>query len=131
YINKPEDAKTEQELILLLQRLSEEATVLIISGRERNNLEQWFGNLPIGLVAEHGVWEKINEEWVQVPNITHEWKDELAYLLQDFVDKAPGSFIEEKSYSLAFHYRNANNIDSDELVPEMILSLSSFCAING
>ncbi len=28
----------------------------IISGRPRRTLEEWFGKLPISLIAEHGVW---------------------------------------------------------------------------
>ena len=30
--------------------------VAIVSGRPRHTLEEWFGQLPISLIAEHGVW---------------------------------------------------------------------------
>ena len=33
-----------------------------------------------------------------------EWKDQIKPLLKLYVDRTPGSFIEEKEYSLVWHY---------------------------
>ncbi|HKB43279.1 MAG TPA: trehalose-phosphatase, partial [Chitinophagaceae bacterium] len=35
-----------------------------------------------------------------------QWKEEIRNILQVFVSRCAGSFIEEKSYSIAWHYRN-------------------------
>ena len=36
------------------------------------------------------------------------WMDNIQPILQTFVDRTPGTFIEQKKYSLAWHYRKAD-----------------------
>lgn len=80
--------------------------VIIISGRKHENLEEWFAKLPVDLIAEHGAWTKnYQEEWVQLSGLDSQWKQEINPILETYVDRTPGSFIEEKSYSLVWHYR--------------------------
>ncbi|WP_462245435.1 trehalose-phosphatase [Ferruginibacter sp.] len=38
-----------------------------------------------------------------------DWKKQLLPILQVYSDRAPGAFVEEKSHSLAWHYRGAEN----------------------
>lgn len=80
--------------------------VVIISGRERVSLEERLGDLPIDMVAEHGVWLRGRDgQWVTAGPMTDEWKPRIRPVLDLFVDRTPGSFVEEKDYSLAWHYR--------------------------
>ena len=53
--NLPEDAKSDPELIELLQQLAEDKKnhIVINSGRDHLTLEKWLGQLPITLAAEH------------------------------------------------------------------------------
>lgn len=49
----------EKPPLELLDRLSElvedsSNTIFLVSGRSKQNLHDWFGHLPIGLVAEYG-----------------------------------------------------------------------------
>ena len=45
--------------------------VTIISGRPRRTLEDWFGKLPISLIAEHGVWlRNKNADWHMLKTMT-------------------------------------------------------------
>jgi len=61
------------------------------------------------LVAGHGVWiREWGESWRLIENIKNEWKDEIRPVLEVFVHRTPGSFIEEKDYSLAWHYRKCD-----------------------
>jgi len=32
--------------------------LVLISGRDKTTLQNWFGDLNIALIAEHGVWNK-------------------------------------------------------------------------
>lgn len=108
---KPEDAKPDKELKIILQELikDDKNKVVIISGRERGSLERWFSDLNINLVCEHGIWIKeAGGDWKKLFSIDNGWKDNIKPLLQLYVDRTPGSFIEEKDYSLAWHYRNAD-----------------------
>jgi trehalose 6-phosphate synthase/phosphatase len=81
--------------------------VAIVSGRDAATLEQWFGYLPLTLVAEHGSSLKMrNETWQQLVTVSDHWKDQLRRMMQLFVTRCAGSFIEEKTNTLAWHYRN-------------------------
>ncbi|MFN8253531.1 MAG: bifunctional alpha,alpha-trehalose-phosphate synthase (UDP-forming)/trehalose-phosphatase [Ferruginibacter sp.] len=84
--------------------------VVIISGRPHHTLEKWFGHLPIDLVAEHGVMQKKNgTEWETTIKADTAWKQKLLPILQVYTERTPGSFTEEKTHSLAWHYRGAEN----------------------
>lgn len=81
--------------------------VAIISGRDAGTLEKWFGHLPLTLVAEHGASLKMrNESWQQLVAVSDQWKDKIRRIMQIFVTRCVGSFIEEKASTLAWHYRN-------------------------
>jgi trehalose 6-phosphate synthase/phosphatase len=81
--------------------------VAIISGRDAGTMEKWFGHLPLTLVAEHGASIKTrNESWQQLVTVSEQWKDQVRRIMQIFVTRCVGSFIEEKTNTLAWHYRN-------------------------
>src|SRR5690606_19096257 len=98
--------------------------VTIISGRKYSNLESWFGNRPYYLIAEHGIWSNYpNHDWHLVPGLSNSWKTEVNQILQRFTDRTPGSSIEEKSHSLAWHYRKVERAfglrQAQELLQEL------------
>ncbi len=84
-----------------------ENEVVIISGRKHDTLEQWLGDLPVHLVAEHGVWRRpTGEEWSTDESVRDAaWQGKAHEIMEFYVDRTPGSFIETKSHSLAWHYR--------------------------
>ncbi len=79
--------------------------MVIVSGREKDTLEKWFADINIGLVAGHGTWlrERIGQ-WKTVKPLNNKWKTQIKPLLELYVDRTPGSFIQEKEYSLVWHY---------------------------
>jgi len=40
--------------------------------------------------------------------LRNDWKEEIRPILELYVDRTPGSFIEEKEFSLVWHYRKAD-----------------------
>ena len=101
-------ASPDQELYDIITRLSDDPAnrVIIISGRRYETLEKWFGHLNLDMIAEHGAWQKqLNEEWKSLPLLTDKWKQDVKTVLDTYTDRTPGSFVEEKSYSLVWHYR--------------------------
>ena len=61
------------------------------------------------MIVEHGVWISQNgEDFRMLENVKKDWMDKILPVLESFVDRTPGSFIEQKNYSLAWHYRNTD-----------------------
>lgn len=61
------------------------------------------------MVAEHGAWYKMEgEKWQRFAKLHIAWKEELRPIFMQFSDRTPGSFYEEKNYSLAWHYRKTD-----------------------
>jgi trehalose 6-phosphate synthase/phosphatase len=101
-------ASPDKELYEILENLSSDSAnkVVIVSGRRHETLEEWFGHMNLDLIAEHGAWQKHKgEEWKSLPLLTDVWKQEVKAVLDTYTDRTPGSFIEDKSYSLVWHYR--------------------------
>ncbi len=86
-------------------------------------MEEWFGDYGIQLIAEHGIWHKLDGEWKQARELSNAWKSELYPLLESFVEKTPGASIEEKPLSLVFHYRRSDSWLSEIRVPELLNAL--------
>jgi trehalose 6-phosphate synthase/phosphatase len=108
----PELAIPDDDLRSLLLALAKrpDTHVHIVSGRPREALEGWFGDLPISLWAEHGFWsrEAGETEWVPAANVPPDWDRKISPILDQFTANTPGSLVERKSASVAWHYRIAH-----------------------
>ncbi len=103
--------RPNKELYELLRRLAEDRhnEVLIVSGSNKSAMQDWFGDLNIHLAAAHGLWiRRIGGEWETTEIPTEEWKETLRPLLEMHTARTPGSYIEEKDHSLAWHYRRCD-----------------------
>ena len=111
FASRPEKAVPGKKLLRLLSDLSSlpRNEVTLISGRTRPELENWFGALNLTLVAEHGAWlrPKGRKDWEMAIPLSAAWKEKLRPLFCSFLDRVPGSLLEEKDLSFAWHYRNA------------------------
>ncbi|SDE19234.1 bifunctional alpha,alpha-trehalose-phosphate synthase (UDP-forming)/trehalose-phosphatase [Pedobacter soli] len=111
FSSQPEHASPDQLLLSQLSSLSSDPRVslYIISGRDSATLEKWLGHLPIGLIGEHGAKVKsIGGDWVvAIEDMAVGWKKKIRLIMEEFVSRTPGSFMEEKDFSLAWHYRRA------------------------
>lgn len=106
----PDLASPTPEIRALLRELSAipHTDVHIVSGRRRRNLEQWFGRLPIHLSAEHGYMARApGEEWRTLVDLDLSWLRPIERLLRKVAADVPGSHVERKSCSVAWHYRQA------------------------
>lgn len=104
----PKDAKPDDELRGIIKKLTKEEKnkVVIISGRDKDTLQEWLGDQQVDIIAEHGVWMREHgKDWRTITAMKNNWKKEIFPVLELYVNRTPGSFIEEKDYSLVWHYR--------------------------
>lgn len=119
-------AVPSSRLLELLARLCDHATVAIVSGRDRRSLDEWFGRLPLILVAEHGSCFRVPDAdffatatlpgkpphgcWQPAwpgADTPAPWLDAVAPLFELATAHTPGAWIERKAQGIAWHYRRA------------------------
>ncbi len=108
----PQAVVPDQELLdnLNILHSNDKNKLIIITGRDKDTMVKWFSEIDIEMATEHGVWIKRKGKWRTFTNIYDTWKKDVRPVLENLVHRTPGSFIEEKDYSLAWHYRK---IDKD------------------
>ena len=128
YTSTPELARPDAPLLELLEELAKRphTELHVVSGRGREPLEQWLGDLPIGLHAEHGFWSRPagSHTWVAAAEITGGWREPALAILRDITARTPGSLTEVKSVALAWHYRMADSEAGARRANELRLHLS-------
>ncbi|MEO7425934.1 MAG: bifunctional alpha,alpha-trehalose-phosphate synthase (UDP-forming)/trehalose-phosphatase [Fibrobacteria bacterium] len=129
FASHPQLAQPDDDLMETLKRLKADPAnhVYVISGRKKETLQAWFGDLGIGLIGEHGVWIRDpDSEWRLTKPLSVEWKPNLMPIMSSYVERLPGSFIEEKEYSIAWHYRNSEQELGSQRAKELMDHLLQF-----
>ncbi|HEY2986830.1 MAG TPA: bifunctional alpha,alpha-trehalose-phosphate synthase (UDP-forming)/trehalose-phosphatase [Candidatus Binatia bacterium] len=131
FFSHPQHAKPTGELSALLRSLGADPKneLVVLSGRDKATLQAWLGSLPIGLVAEHGAWIKeAKAPWQMIKPLGADWKAKLLPILKTYADRVRGAFVEEKEFSLVWHYRNADPERGSLAARELTDDLLSFTA---
>jgi len=134
FAKQPWQAAPPSVVLRLLTVLASEPhnCVALTSGRTAEDLDRWFGAIGgMWLMAEHGAelkpphqssWEPLRSQ------ISSDWKSTVMPILEHFVDRTPGSFVEEKKYALVWHYRIAEPEFGDWLAKELVSMLEAMLA---
>lgn len=106
----PKNAKLSEQINEILIKLIEKPKVkiVIISGRGYQEIDKLLVHLPIDIVAEHGAMIKEDGVWKTKINIDDTWKNGVIDIFNKVTSTCPASYIEEKKFSLAWHYRNTD-----------------------
>ena len=133
FTQAPWQASPEAEVESLLKRLVKDPSsrVCVVSGRSRKELEAWFGNLKgLWLAAEHGaLLRRPDGEWSAAhPPLPRELWNRVRPVLEHFVDRTPGSLVEDKEYALVWHYRMSDPGFSEWLANELVSTLEGMLA---
>jgi trehalose 6-phosphate synthase/phosphatase len=129
FCEQPKDAVPDPKLLELLHNIDKNPNVeiIIISGRDQKSLNSWFHHTPFTLISDHGVSIRSKgESWKTLERLNTDWMEDIKPVLESFVDRTPGSFIEEKNFSLAWHYRNADIELAQKRLSEISTVLTSF-----
>lgn len=117
-VGRPEDARPSHELLRLLRKLSEDDknTIVIISGRQHDELEKWLGSLPIEFVAEHSVWRRNKMGvWTMTIERNEAQNTAAATLLTRLGSLHAGAVLEKKRVGIALHYRHAPSLNDGQV----------------
>jgi trehalose 6-phosphate synthase/phosphatase len=134
FANRPEGAVPPPQLKTLLVRLTADPRnlVALVSGRSRADLEQWFGDIAgLCLVAEHGAIARYpaQTDWAPLRLVSsRDWMKRVRPVFEHFVNRTPGSFIEEKEYALVWHYRLSAPEFGEWLARELVSMLEGMLA---
>lgn len=124
----PSLARPDEALRALLRAVAARpgVEVNVVSGRSRDTLEAWLGDLPVGLHAEHGFWSRApGGEWEGWQTLSDAWRARAREILFEFAERTPGSLVEEKRSGLAWHYRMCDSEFGAQQANELRMHLSS------
>ena len=134
FVKRPQQAVPPNRLLDLLSTLAADSRncLALISGRSTENLDRWFGSVHgLWLGAEHGAELKASsaEAWESLrPEAPSDWKSTVMPILEHFMDRTPGSYVEEKKYALVWHYRMAEPEFGEWLANELVSMLEAMLA---
>jgi trehalose 6-phosphate synthase/phosphatase len=110
FAKTPEGAKPSKQLLALLKKLGQNPAndVAIISGRSAENLGEWFGHLPVHLIAEHGASSRRagSSRWQHNGKSDEAWIPVILPILQKYTERSHGATVEVKQRSIVWHYRS-------------------------
>jgi trehalose 6-phosphate synthase/phosphatase len=128
----PAWSKPSSELIRNLTRLASDPrnVVAVLSGRRSADMDHWLGNIEnLYLGAEHGllVREPSDKVWHTLKGLDPDlkWRARIRPVLEQFADRAPGSVIEDKQFSLVWHYRRVEPEFGSWLAKELLALLEN------
>lgn len=131
FAEHPSLSRPGKRLLNLLKTILEDPKndFILASGRRKEVLDEWFGDYEIGLVAEHGVWIKEKRcDWKLLKNLDNSWMSKIQPILEVFADLVPGSFVEQKEFSLVWHFRMADPELASQKSKELVDNLVNFTA---
>jgi trehalose 6-phosphate phosphatase len=118
-VRVPETAKMKSTTAALLEELARWAPVAVISGRGLSDLKKRLDFLPPYLVGNHGLegLKRSQTSLKQLNRSCESWRRSLKK-----VSLLPGMQVEDKSYSLALHFRRCRTKGKARALISEILS---------
>lgn len=86
-------------------------TIVVLSGSERNVLDDNFGEYNLWLAAENGMFlRSANGKWMTTmpEHLNMDWFDSVKHVFEYFTERTPRSHIERRDTSLVWNYKYAD-----------------------
>ncbi len=109
-VRLPEDARMSKSVQVALKSLSACSDVAVISGRSLADLKERIPILGLALVGNHGLegLSLKNSSLEEARNTSKKWQSAIKRALGDKAESR-GVMVENKTYSIAVHYRLSRN----------------------
>lgn len=127
FTSNPKKSTPSQQLLDSLVKLAQHPSniVVVISGRSKEFLDKYLSNKNVFLISNHGLSGTYPDaKWKKYANSVSHWKNDVIKLFQLF--SLPGSIIEEKDNSVAWHYRKVSLPGITEWKNSLVKSLQKF-----
>jgi trehalose 6-phosphate synthase/phosphatase len=132
YVSAPENAKLPEYIFDILYSLIDvpKTRTFIITGRGHEDIDMLLKHIPINIIAEHGAMIREGGVWRNQIFDNFSWKEPVIKILDRFTELCPGSYIEEKSFSVAWHYRSSESGQGYSFSRELITMLKNISQSN-
>jgi trehalose 6-phosphate synthase len=131
----PEEARPSADLVELVRDLAllPGTTLVIVSGRPRATLDEYFPHRPPGtlFVAEHGAWRSGPAGWERMVSLDPGAVDSLAAELARLAERHLGARVERKTWSVALHYRQVPQHEKSALLVQAAAILDAWTSTHG
>ncbi|CCK71387.1 trehalose 6-phosphate synthase/phosphatase complex subunit KNAG_0G03290 [Huiozyma naganishii CBS 8797] len=106
-ISEPPTGRT----ITFLNELTAKNIVFVMNSHTKATLERLYARVPnLGLIAENGAYVRINDLWYNIVQQVN-WKSQVIKILDDKIERLPGSYYKIAESMIRFHTENAEDQD--------------------
>lgn len=98
-------------MLSILTELGAHNIVYVMNSFSRAMLERLYSRVSnIGLIAENGAFVRLNGNWFNIVEDVS-WKDDIVKVIEDKVERLPGSYYKTGDSMIRFHTENAEDKD--------------------
>lgn len=110
---EPDAVHVDERLVALLTELHHklDGALALISGRTIATLDQLFSPLQLPAAGNHGLERRANGQGIKRPHALSEI-EVIHGIFADFVAKNEGTILEDKTLSVAIHFRNRPELEA-------------------
>lgn len=133
HTSDPDKAILPEATAEILEKLARQKQnkIVIASGRGYTDIDAMVKSLPVDIIADHGAMIREKGVWNLKCRDTGSWKKDISFIMRGMVEECPDSFIEEKKFSVAWHYRNLDPLRGFIFSRELIRTLWGPAETNG
>lgn len=112
-------------LISVIKKLTEPPNdrIVIVSGRNKETLQNWFQDIPVDFSADFGAWALNGDGCKLLQNFDIKWKRKIGPIVEKYARMLPNSHTEEKVCAIVLDYRMSEpgmrNVAIKELIQEL------------
>lgn len=119
-------------MLKVISDLSTNNIVYVMNSMSRDSLERLYSRISnVGLIAENGAYVRLNGNWFNLSDDVS-WKQDVLKVLEDKMERLPGSYCKIGDSLVKFHTENAEDKDRvGGVVGEAMTHINTLFGDNG